>query len=77
VIFVTTILGTLAATLIGSAQARIFESIYCIEWYRLQNPGLIHHGRVEEEYCKVAEVQSEVASLLGENGPLQHEPSRD
>lgn len=45
---------------------RIFESITCRKYYIQQDPGRIEaDGQVKEEFCKVTEVQSEVAAVKG------------
>lgn len=45
---------------------RIFESITCRKYYLQQDPGRIEaDGQVKEEFCKVTEVQSEVAAVKG------------
>lgn len=52
--------------IIAPARIRIFEQIYCDEYYRnhptIQLP---YHGPIPEEMCKVTEVQKQVSSLRG------------
>ncbi|KAF1991443.1 MFS general substrate transporter [Aulographum hederae CBS 113979] len=72
--FVTTLLFIFIAVasagdfLTQPAQTRVFESIYCREYYLAHDPSLIGgDGRegVAEKFCKVAEVQGKVAMLKG------------
>lgn len=54
--------------LIVPAQTRIFEKIYCRLYYEEHDPSLIGSdgkGGVDERWCKVTEVQGEVAMLKG------------
>ena len=54
--------------LITPAQTRIFESIYCRLYYTEHDPSLIGsdgQDGVDEEWCKVSEVQRRVAMLKG------------
>ena len=47
-------------------STRLFEVIYCREYYQLHNPGLIDgNGMIEEELCKVDAIQNKLASLKG------------
>ena len=54
--------------LIEPAQTRVFESIYCKEYYRNHEPGLIGSDGgdgVDEKWCKLGVIQGEVAMLKG------------
>ncbi|KAF2434683.1 MFS general substrate transporter [Tothia fuscella] len=54
--------------LIVPAQTRIFESIYCKEYYQKHDPSLIGsdgNDGVDEKWCKVSAVQGDVAMLKG------------
>ncbi|KAH0595474.1 hypothetical protein MHUMG1_06649 [Metarhizium humberi] len=54
--------------LMDPAQTRIFERIYCREYYEKHDPSLIGsdgRGGVDEKWCKVSWVQGEVAMLRG------------
>lgn len=54
--------------LMEPAQTRIFERIYCREYYEKHDPSLIGsdgRGGVDEKWCKVSWVQGEVAMLKG------------
>ena len=56
-------------------SVRLFEIIYCREYYQLHNPGLIdEHGVVKEELCKVDAVQHKLASLRGWYSFFQYLP---
>jgi hypothetical protein len=45
---------------------RIYESIACRNYYEQRDPGKIGaNGQVKEELCKVNEVQTEVAAVVG------------
>ena len=50
---------------LGPATARIYESVYCRNWYREHDPSLVGPGGVEEMYCKIPNVQRDVSSLVG------------
>ena len=58
-----------AADLAGSISkaplTRVYESIICNAHYKTADPSLIKNGQVEERYCKVAQVQEELALLRG------------
>ena len=55
-----------AAILQIAPSVRLFEIIYCREYYELHNPRLIDgNGTVAEELCKVDAVQHKLASLRG------------
>ena len=64
------------ATILQTPPAvRLFEIIYCREYYQLHNPGLIdEHGVVKEELCKVDAVQHNLASLRGWYSFFQYLP---
>lgn len=62
----------LSAVIFEPAQARIFESAYCLAWYEDHDPALISPGGVPEVYCKIPRVQRDVASLIGTR--LHHSP---
>jgi hypothetical protein len=54
--------------MIGPAQTRVFESIYCRQYYEKHDPSAIHGpGRngVDEELCKISVIQGQVAMLKG------------
>lgn len=56
---------------IQPAQTRVFESIYCREYYTKHDPSLIgSDGRdgVAEGFCKMTEIQGQVALLKGWQG---------
>ncbi len=55
----------LGDVVLGPATARIYESVYCHEWYRNHDPSLIGPGGVEESNCKIPNVQRDVSSLVG------------
>lgn len=45
------------------ALTRIYESIYCRQYYAKHDPSLIGRDGVPEKYCKVSRVQGDVAML--------------
>lgn len=50
----------------GGPVTRIYESIVCREYYAQHDPTRIaSNGQVEEELCKVKDVQSELAAVKG------------
>lgn len=61
--------------LMQTPLTRVFESIYCYEYWEEHDPSKLLAGRigagpgalggVEEALCKVPEIQSQVAALLG------------
>jgi hypothetical protein len=54
--------------LIGPAQTRVFESIYCRRYYEAHDPSLIGSDGgdgVAERFCKNSIIQGEVAMLKG------------
>ncbi|KAF4551961.1 Efflux pump-like protein 8 [Elsinoe fawcettii] len=74
-ILLVVMIFTLGDTIQDTPQKRIFESIYCYQYWEEHDPtklllsradigpGAI--GGVEEKWCKVATIQSQVASLRG------------
>lgn len=53
-------------TLASAPQTRLFEAIYCAKWFKTHDLKLIgESGWVDEQYCKIDAVQSQVASLKG------------
>jgi hypothetical protein len=58
----------LALQVLLPAQARIFESIFCEQWYRdHKTPGNIRlpDGSIDERFCKIPAVQKDLSSLRG------------
>ena len=56
----------IASQILGPAQTQIYESIYCFQWYERHNiTGIPVDGRIPEEYCKIAPVQTEISILKG------------
>ena len=52
--------------LTSAPQLRLFESIVCRHYYKLQDPGKIdRYGQVPEHLCKINSVQDEIAFLDG------------
>ena len=54
--------------LIVVANTRVFEAIYCREYYELHDPSLVgSDGRdmIDEKWCKLSVIQGEVAMLKG------------
>jgi hypothetical protein len=54
--------------LIGPAQTRVLESIYCRQYYEAHDPSLIGSDGgdgVAEKFCKNSVIQGEVAMLKG------------
>lgn len=54
--------------LILPAQTRVFEKIFCTQYYREHDPSLIgSDGRdgVNEKWCKIKEIQGQLAMLKG------------
>lgn len=54
--------------LILPAQTRVFEAVYCKEYYKKHEPGLIGSDGgdgIDEKWCKVGVIQGEVAMLNG------------
>jgi hypothetical protein len=54
--------------LVGPAQTRVFESIYCQLYYEKHDSSLIGsdgRGGVAEKWCKIPIVQGQVAMLKG------------
>lgn len=47
------------------ATARIFESVYCRIFYQEHDSIPPRPGGIDEMYCKVSAVQTDVSSLLG------------
>lgn len=74
-ILVLVVILQMADQLMEAPTTRIFESIYCYEYYEVHDPSKLLMpratigpgavGGVKEELCKVAEVQSAVAALEG------------
>ncbi|KAF2839659.1 major facilitator superfamily MFS-1, partial [Patellaria atrata CBS 101060] len=63
VIVVTVVAG---GQLVDPAMTRVFESIYCKQYYEKHDPSKIgRNGQVSEEYCKISKVQGNVALLQG------------
>ena len=65
VIFLLLACFSLSVIIFEPAQARLFESAYCQAWYQDHEPALVGPGGVEEAYCKIPQVQRDVASLSG------------
>jgi hypothetical protein len=56
----------MAGYLYSAPQIRLFESIVCRDYYRVHDPGMIgDDGNVPERYCKINEIQGEIAMLKG------------
>lgn len=54
--------------IIQPALLRVFESIYCRQYYEVHDPSKIGsdgRGGVKEEYCKNSVIQGQVAMLKG------------
>ncbi|KAI9650786.1 hypothetical protein NHQ30_000817 [Ciborinia camelliae] len=61
-----TTLNTAGTVLCEAPLLRLVERSFCREYYLKNDPSLIGlNGQVEERYCKVDDVQSAVAELLG------------
>jgi hypothetical protein len=67
IIFIIITLGC-GDELIGPAQTRVYESIYCRRYYEIHDPSFIGSDGgdgVAEKFCKIPIVQGEVAMLKG------------
>ena len=62
-------------TIAGAPQTRLYEAIYCLDWYRRNDPGYIgNNGMVDEQYCKIDPVQADVSLLKGWMGFFDNLP---
>ena len=56
----------LGLQILAPAQTKIFEAIYCLQWYeRHPIAGLPIDGAIPESYCKIAPVQTQISTLKG------------
>lgn len=57
----------LALQVLLPAQARVFESIFCEDWYRDHDRSGIRRpdGSIDERHCKIPGVQKQLSSLRG------------
>lgn len=52
--------------IINAPQLYLFEQSLCSSYYRIHDPNLIgHNGWIEESYCKLAEIQHQLATVRG------------
>lgn len=53
--------------ILGPAQIRIYESIYCSQWYKDHplDDSILLLGQIPEQLCKIKEVQQPVSTLKG------------
>ena len=59
----------------GAPQTRLYEAIYCLDWYRRNDPSYIgDNGMVDERYCKIDPVQADVSLLKGWMGFFDNIP---
>lgn len=65
-------LNSLTLQILIPAEIRIFESIYCKDWFETHEAsvgsglvGLLSDGGIDEHYCKIPPVQKQVSSLRG------------
>lgn len=62
----TAVLYALGLVLLGSTQLFLVEQYVCRDYYTLLEPAMLGAGGlIDEELCKVPEIQSIVASILG------------
>ena len=60
-----------------NSETRIFEIIYCSQYYEQNQPSKIGlNGRVPEELCKINAVQSRISTLRGGQQFFQNLPCR-
>ncbi|OAP62555.1 hypothetical protein AYL99_01782 [Fonsecaea erecta] len=65
-VVVIAVVSDIGESLYAAPRVRFFESIVCTEYYRQEDPSLLHkHGDIPEHLCKVNPVQDELASVLG------------
>lgn len=62
-------------TLARGPQLRLYEAIYCADWYKQNDRSYLgYDGLVEEQYCKIVSVQASVSSLVGWMGLFDNLP---
>ena len=65
----------LPAVMFNTSMVRILESIYCREYYTLHDPSKFGaNGKIEEQLCKIEDVQSQLSSLRGWMSFFSHLP---
>ena len=65
----------LPITIAGAPQTRLYEAIYCLDWYRRNDPSSIgNNGMVDEQFCKIDPVQADVSLLKGWMGFFDNLP---
>ncbi|KIV95153.1 hypothetical protein, variant [Exophiala mesophila] len=59
--------ANMGVQILGPAQTRIYETIYCAQWYKNHplDDSIQHLGQIPEFLCKIKEVQQPVSSLKG------------
>jgi hypothetical protein len=66
----------LGGFMISAPQVRLLESVVCLRYYESHDPSLIVGGNVPEMYCKVDDVQEEIALLNGWQMLFDNVPGR-
>ena len=71
-------LATLSSTLQTTPRLRAIESVVCRTHYRKYDPSVIDpfNDSVPEELCKIAQVQTDLALLLGWDAFFQNIPGQ-
>ncbi|KAK0120855.1 hypothetical protein ONS96_011055 [Cadophora gregata f. sp. sojae] len=70
------VLGSFGFMLNASTHVYLVEQSVCREYYRLHEPGLIgRNGLVNEAICKIPQIQSRVAEILGVYKVLTYLPA--
>jgi Major Facilitator Superfamily len=65
-LFTVLFLVNIAFQILAPAQIRIYEQIFCDQWYHQHSPDQIpSDGQIPERLCKIAPVQRQVSSLRG------------
>ena len=65
----------LPAVMFNTSMVRILESIYCREYYTIHDPSKFGaNGRIEEQLCKIEDVQTQLSSLRGWMSFFSHLP---
>ena len=65
----------LPAVMFNTSMVRILESIYCREYYTTHDPSKFGSGgTIEEQLCKIEDVQTQLSSLRGWMSFFSHLP---
>ena len=65
-LYIIVFLVNIAFTILSIAQTRIYERIFCHQWFDDHDPTKIPaNGHVPEELCKIPQVQTQISSLRG------------